>query len=310
MAGSRMIRKGFADSDRVSSLDSWFTECFYHRLLLFGDDFGFFDARPAYLRAQLFSTKLDKVREADVSRALLECERAGLIRFYEVDGKRYLEILRYGQRCDKTKPKWPTPPWHDGEKKDVSGKFREVPAIAGAGDGVKEKSGKKESAAVGGDAPEVPAPTPDGFDSWLERLQAVHPSASRSRKLAPDVRRTAEAAFSRCPEADASAALLEAYFKDSRLEGNGFYAPRGQRKFFEDLEDVLSHAERWRKWAGWKPRKVRSTNSEVRGDVADAERSGVVHTPGCEVKRCAGVVSEAAPVDTLAAWHEVLESNE
>ena len=109
MASSRMIRKGFADSDRVSSLDSWFTECFYHRLLLFGDDFGFFDARPAYLRAQLFSTKLDKVREADVSRALLECERAGLIRFYEVDGKRYLEILRYGQRCDKTKPKWPVP---------------------------------------------------------------------------------------------------------------------------------------------------------------------------------------------------------
>ena len=289
-----MIRKGFADSDRVSSLDSWFTECFYHRLLLFGDDFGFFDARPAYLRAQLFSTKLDKVREADVSRALLECERAGLIRFYEVDGKRYLEILRYGQRCDKTKPKWPTPPWYDGEKKDVSGKFREVPAIAGAGDGdVKEKSGKKESAAVGGDAPEVPAPTPDGFDSWLERLQAVHPSASRSRKLAPDVRRAAEAAFSRCPEADASAELLGAYFKDSRLEGNGFYAPRGQRKFFEDLEDVLSHAERWRKWAGWKPGKVRSAKCEVRS----AKDEGA-----------AGVSADSG--DTLAEWHKVLDSDD
>ena len=292
MAGSRMIRKGFADSDRVSSLDSWFTECFYHRLLLFGDDFGFFDARPAYLRAQLFSTKLDKVREADVSRALLECERAGLIRFYEVDGKRYLEILRYGQRCDKTKPKWPTPPWHDGEKKDVSGKFREVPAIAEAGDGVKEKSGKKESAAVGGDAPEVPAPTPDGFDSWLERLRAVHPSASRSRKLAPDVRRAALEAFSRCPEADASAELLGAYFKDSRLEGNGFYAPRGQRKFFEDLEDVLSHAERWRKWAGWKPGKGRSARREVPGKDEGA----------------AGVSADSG--DTLAEWHKVLDSDD
>ena len=290
MASSRMIRKGFADSDRVSSLDSWFTECFYHRLLLFGDDFGFFDARPAYLRAQLFSTKLDKVREADVSRALLECERAGLIRFYEVDGKRYLEILRYGQRCDKTKPKWPVPDDFAG----VSGKFREVPAIAGAGDGdVKEKSGKKESAAVGGDAPEVPAPTPDGFDSWLERLQAVHPSASRSRKLAPDVRRAAEAAFSRCPEADASAELLGAYFKDSRLEGNGFYAPRGQRKFFEDLEDVLSHAERWRKWAGWKPGKVRSAKCEVRS----AKDEGA-----------AGVSADSG--DTLAEWHKVLDSDD
>ena len=288
MASSRMIRKGFADSDRVSSLDSWFTECFYHRLLLFGDDFGFFDARPAYLRAQLFSTKLDKVREADVSRALLECERAGLIRFYEVDGKRYLEILRYGQRCDKTKPKWPVPDDFAG----ISGKFREVPAIAGAGDGdVKEKSGKKESAAAGGDASEMPAPTPDGFDSWLERLRAVHPSASRSRKLAPDVRRAALEAFSRCPEADASAELLGAYFKDSRLESNGFYAPRGQRKFFEDLEDVLAHAERWRRRAGWKPKKVRSARREVPGKDEGA----------------AGVAAESG--DTLAIWREMLESD-
>lgn len=288
MASSRMIRKGFADSDRVSSLDSWFTECFYHRLLLFGDDFGFFDARPAYLRAQLFSTKLDKVREADVSRALVECERAGLIRFYEVDGKRYLEILRYGQRCDKTKPKWPTPP----DFAEVSGKFREISAIAGAGDGdVKEKSGKKESAAAGGDASEMPAPTPDGFDSWLERLRAVHPSASRSRKLAPDVRRAALEAFSRCPEADASAELLGAYFKDSRLEGNGFYAPRGQRRYFEDLEDVLAHAERWRRWAGWKPKKVRSARREVPGKDEGA----------------AGVAADSG--DTLAVWREMLESN-
>ena len=285
MAGSRMIRKGFVDSDRVSGLDSWFTECFFHRLLLVADDYGFYDARPAYLRAQLFSTKLDKVREADVSRALLECERAGLIRFYEVEGKPYLEILRYGQRHDRTKPKWPVP----DDFAVVSGKFREISAIAGAGVGdVKEKSGKKESASAGGDASEMPAPTPDGFDSWLERLRAVHPSASRSRKLAPDVRCAALEAFSRCPEADASAELLGAYFKDSRLEDNGFYAPRGQRKFFEDLEDVLSHAERWRKWAGWKPGKARRAK--------------------CEVRSAKGVA--AAERDTLAEWHEVLDEDE
>ncbi len=261
MAGSRMIRKGFNDSDRVSRLDSWFAECFYHRLLLVADDFGFYDARPAYLRAQLFCTKLDKVREADVSRALLECERAGLIRFYEVEGKPYLEILRYGQRCDKTKPKWPTPP----DFAEVSGKFRENPAIAGDGD-VKEKSGKKESAGLRG-APEEPAPSPDGFAEWLAALCAAHPSASKSRTLAPDVREAALDAFGRFPDAVAHAELLGAYFRDSRLVDNGFYAPRGQRKFFEDLEDVVAHAERWRKWAGWKPRRstkddLRSTNSD------------------------------------------------
>lgn len=242
------------DSDRVSDLGTWFDECFYHRLLLVADDFGLFDARPSYLRAQLFCTKLDKVREADVSRALLECERAGLVRLYEVDGKRYLEIAQYGQRRDKTKPKWPTPPWFGDGDAEVSGKFREISAIAGVGD-VKEKSGKKESASAGGDAPEMPAPTPDGFDSWLEVMRSVHPSAKRSRRMADDVVLEALEAFHRFPDAVGHAELLAAYFKDGRLAEGRFYAPRGQRKFFEDLEDVVAHAERWRKWAGWKPRK-------------------------------------------------------
>ena len=273
MAGSRVIRKGFVDSDRVSRLESWFTECFYHRLLLVADDFGFYDARPAYLRAQLFCTKLDKVREADVSRALLECERAGLIRFYEVDSKPYLEILRYGQRCDRTKPKWPVPP----DFMEVSGKFREIPAIAGAGDGdVKEKSGKKESAGLRGGSDE-PAPSPDGFDSWVETMRAVHPSAKRSRRMAADVRLAALDAFIRFPDAVEYVELLTAYFKDSRLEDNGFYAPRGQRKFFEDLEDTVSHAERWRKWAGWKPKK-KATESHRKPDKGRMETSEGTNT--------------------------------
>ena len=112
---------------------------------------------------------------------------------------------------------------------------------------------------------------------------AAHPSASKSRTLAPDVRKAALGAFERFPDAVEQVELLTAYFKDSRLAENNFYAPRGQRKFFEDLEDVVAHAERWRKWAGWKPKKA----------SAKAGQSGVVHTPGCEVKRCAGVMSEA-----------------
>ena len=113
-------------------------------------------------------------------------------------------------------------------------------------------------------------------------LQA-HPSASRSLYLAPDVLKAAKAAFLRCPAAVQSAELLTAYFNDSRLAEGKFYAPRGQRKYFDDLEDVLSHAERWRRWAGWKPKKK-----------ADASvKRQPVKTAGCEVRRCAGVLSDA-----------------
>ncbi len=126
-------------------------------------------------------------------------------------------------------------------------------------------------------APTEPAPTPDvkdeGFRLWLAALCQAHPSASRSLYLAPDVLKAAKAAFLRFPAAVQSAELLTAYFKDSRLAEGKFYAPRGQRKFFEDLEDVVSHAERWKKWAGWKPKKkaVKSPSVPAKGGMSDSE---------------------------------------
>lgn len=122
-----------------------------------------------------------------------------------------------------------------------------------------DKEGCAGIATVNGGAPAEPAPTPDvkdeGFRRWLAELCQAHPSASRSLYLAPDVLKAAKAAYGRMPGAVGHAELLAAYFKDGRLAEGRFYAPRGQRKFFEDLEDVVAHAERWRKWAGWKPRK-------------------------------------------------------
>ena len=164
MAGSRMIRKGFVDSDRVSSLASWFDECVYHRLLLVADDYGLFDARPAYVRAQLFSTKLDKVREADVQRALLECERAGLIRFYEVDGKRYLEVLRYGQRAGRTQPKYPLPADFSGSLPQSAAICRRLPhsaALDGDGDGDVYGDGDVRASHTTGVALDRTRPLPD-----------------------------------------------------------------------------------------------------------------------------------------------------
>ena len=119
----------------------------------------------------------------------------------------------------------------------------------------------------------APAPTPDGFASWLAALCSAHPSASKSRTLAPDVMKAALDAFGRYPDADEQVELLTAYLRDRRLEDNGFYAPRGQRKFFEDLEDVMSHAERWRRWSGWKPKKKaeKSPSAPAKGGMSGSE---------------------------------------
>lgn len=189
MAESRMIRRGLIDSDRVNSL-GWMEQNLFFRLLLAADDFGLFDARPAYLRSQLYGMCLDRVREADLQRGLAACEEAGLVRLYNAGGKPYLMIGRYGQRS-KSRPKFPLPPgvalqavrcgrsteWalvpEDGENPPQLDATRCDPprpaaddgdplrsaALVGVGDVYgDEDGGGQRNKAVGGSTPSLPPP--------------------------------------------------------------------------------------------------------------------------------------------------------
>ena len=105
---NRYLRESYIESERVNEL-GWPAEAFWTRLLVKVDDFGRTEANPKLLRAKLFPLKLDQVREADVSRLLLECEKAGLIRLYAIDGKRYLQMERWEQGRASVS-KYPEPP--------------------------------------------------------------------------------------------------------------------------------------------------------------------------------------------------------
>ena len=92
---NRYVRESAIESVPMNSL-SWMGEVFYRRLLNRADDFGRFTANPALLRASLFPLQLDKVREADISRLLAECEEAGLLFVYEAEpGKPALVINKW-----------------------------------------------------------------------------------------------------------------------------------------------------------------------------------------------------------------------
>jgi len=105
---TRLIREGIINSDRINELD-WAGEVFYRRLLNKVDDHGLYDARPSVLRTSLYPLRVDRVREADCSRWLAMCEKAGLIVLYEADNKPYLKVLdtRWQTRSE---PKYPEPP--------------------------------------------------------------------------------------------------------------------------------------------------------------------------------------------------------
>lgn len=105
---NRIIREGILTSERVDLLD-WPAEVFYRRLLSKVDDHGLYDARPSVLRAALYPLRIDRVREADISRWIAECEKAGLLVLYcAADDKQYMKVLdtRWKARSD---PRFPVP---------------------------------------------------------------------------------------------------------------------------------------------------------------------------------------------------------
>lgn len=101
------ILRDFTDSDRVNLLTAE-AERLYVRLMMKADDFGRYFADPKRLKAFLFPLK-DQIRETDISRWLAECEKAGLLRFYDATGKRFLELWNFGQRLRNMRKIHPVP---------------------------------------------------------------------------------------------------------------------------------------------------------------------------------------------------------
>lgn len=105
---NRIVRGEILESDKVNKL-SWAGEVFYRRLMSVLDDFGRGDARHSILRSKLYPLRIDKVSESDIGKWLSECEEAGLIRVYHVEGKEYLEMFNFGQTVRIKKAKFPPP---------------------------------------------------------------------------------------------------------------------------------------------------------------------------------------------------------
>jgi hypothetical protein len=105
---SRLLREGILTSERVDLLDAA-AEVFYRRLMSKVDDHGLYDGRPSILRSSLYPLRVDRVREADITRWIAACEKAGVIALYTHEGKPYLQMLdtRWTARSE---PKYPQPP--------------------------------------------------------------------------------------------------------------------------------------------------------------------------------------------------------
>jgi hypothetical protein len=104
---SRLIREGILTSERIDQLDAA-AEVFYRRLMSKVDDHGLYDARPSILRASLYPLRVDRVREADITRWIAACEKAGVIALYHTTAS---PTCRCWTRAGKARsePKYPLP---------------------------------------------------------------------------------------------------------------------------------------------------------------------------------------------------------
>lgn len=116
---NRIVREGIITSELVNSL-SWAEEVFYRRLHSVVDDFGRFSANLSLLRAALFPLRLNDVSDQDVGKWLAACATKGLVRVYEVEGRRFLEVTKFNQRTRAGASKYPAPETHPPNDSQMS----------------------------------------------------------------------------------------------------------------------------------------------------------------------------------------------
>ncbi len=114
------IHRDTADSRRLSELIAKhpLADALFWRIKAWADDYGRFLADPMKLAARICSRAVMEfgLPVADVAAAIDVLEELGLLRRYEVDGERYLELCDYDRHdaplwLNVSRPEYPAPPW-------------------------------------------------------------------------------------------------------------------------------------------------------------------------------------------------------
>lgn len=104
----RFLRPGIRTSERWNQA-SFLSQSLFISILTLVDDFGRYDGRAMLLHGECFVLR-DDVKPAQTATALTELDNRGLIQLYEIDGKKYLQVLHWQERARSQESKFPPPP--------------------------------------------------------------------------------------------------------------------------------------------------------------------------------------------------------
>lgn len=174
-------------SENVCSLD-WPSEVLYRRLMSIVDDYGRHEANLQLLRSKCYPLQTDAVRVADISRWMAACQKAGLVVLYEVQGKQYIELRKFGQQ-QRSASKCPPPPSKEVEEEhpnapvdhllSTDSKRKQVQSNDHLG--VSVSVSVSESEDVSGGKP--PAELPPGFASFWKTWPVSDRKQARGKCL-------------------------------------------------------------------------------------------------------------------------------
>ena len=140
---NRMLRD-FTSSEKVDQL-SPDAEVFFIRLMMKADDHGAFYGNPKLLKANLFPLK--EISSDRMIEFIDECVKANLLIHYESEGKRFVEIVEFGQRLRQKTRKFPAP--EDGEEINSRTNDRTPPLEEKRREEEEEEKKKGETSGVG-----------------------------------------------------------------------------------------------------------------------------------------------------------------
>lgn len=107
---NRILKESICTNEQIDGLTA-FEETVFYRLIVNCDDFGRFDGRISVLKGRMFPLKEEKLKLDALEKAMKSLERAGLVEFYKVEGKLYLQLTGWkrNQQIRAKYSKFPSP---------------------------------------------------------------------------------------------------------------------------------------------------------------------------------------------------------
>lgn len=305
MAESRLIHKDLLLHPGFCTL-KLFARDLYLRIWLHADDTGRYHAATSLLRPFLYPTELDKTRESDIERALLDLESASLVRLYNEAGARYLEIPAdiYRQRI-RAKSLFPAPPHTAADTPQPAADMSQYAATCGNPPQpaairrnppqsaalieieenrreIEEKEGEYINQRSISEPPHTPPPSifhdqqeRENYRHWLRAIKTAHPAGRERATLDHNLHTVAIAAFRSSPTAHQHADLLRAFYDsniDTSTKGRPFKKPLEFRWYLVDLADIIVSARQWAKETRWKPR-TKNTPSNIQNPKSNIQNN-------------------------------------